>query len=104
MSEKNMAEGGSLISLDYEVFGKVQGVFFRKHTQAEGTRLHLVGWVQNTDSGTVRGQIQGPPSRVQEMQEWLRNKGSPKSRITEARFHDQRDIQQLEYTAFSVRK
>lgn len=28
-----MAEGDSLISVDYEVFGKVQGVFFRKHTQ-----------------------------------------------------------------------
>lgn len=22
-----------LISVDYEIFGKVQGVFFRKHTQ-----------------------------------------------------------------------
>lgn len=28
-----MAEGEGLISVDYEVFGKVQKVFFRKHTQ-----------------------------------------------------------------------
>ncbi|XP_007450332.1 PREDICTED: acylphosphatase-1-like, partial [Lipotes vexillifer] len=28
-----MAEGDPLISVDYEVFGKVQGVFFRKYTQ-----------------------------------------------------------------------
>uniref|UniRef100_A0A2I3HMW8 Acylphosphatase 1 n=2 Tax=Nomascus leucogenys TaxID=61853 RepID=A0A2I3HMW8_NOMLE len=28
-----MAEGNTLISVDYEIFGKVQGVFFRKHTQ-----------------------------------------------------------------------
>lgn len=28
-----MAEGDGLISVDYEVFGKVQGVFFRKNTQ-----------------------------------------------------------------------
>ncbi|CAI9567228.1 unnamed protein product [Staurois parvus] len=99
-----MAEGGSLVSLDYEVFGKVQGVFFRKYTQAEGTRLGLVGWVQNTDNGTVQGQIQGPLSRVREMQEWLQNKGSPKSRITEAKFHNQRDIQQLEFRSFSIKK
>ncbi|XP_015398885.1 acylphosphatase-1 isoform X2 [Panthera tigris] len=29
----NMAEGDTLISVDYEIFGKVQGVFFRKYTQ-----------------------------------------------------------------------
>lgn len=28
-----MAEGDGLISVDYEVFGKVQGVYFRKYTQ-----------------------------------------------------------------------
>uniref|UniRef100_A0A8C0JDX5 Acylphosphatase n=1 Tax=Chelonoidis abingdonii TaxID=106734 RepID=A0A8C0JDX5_CHEAB len=55
-----MTEGDSLISVDYEVFGKVQGVFFRKYTQAEGKKLGLVGWVQNTEDGTVQGQIQGP--------------------------------------------
>ncbi|KAK9409574.1 acylphosphatase-1 [Crotalus adamanteus] len=35
-----MAEGQGLVSVDYEVFGKVQGVFFRKHTQAQG-KNHL---------------------------------------------------------------
>lgn len=34
----NMAEGDTLISVDYEVFGKVQGVFFRKYTQVCGPR------------------------------------------------------------------
>ncbi|XP_055291536.1 acylphosphatase-1 isoform X2 [Moschus berezovskii] len=29
----SMAEGDTLISVDYEIFGKVQGVFFRKYTQ-----------------------------------------------------------------------
>ncbi|KAL6052743.1 hypothetical protein STEG23_025449 [Scotinomys teguina] len=28
-----MAEGDTLVSVDYEIFGKVQGVFFRKYTQ-----------------------------------------------------------------------
>lgn len=36
-----MAEGDSLVSVDYEVFGKVQGVFFRKYTQVCG--LEVVG-------------------------------------------------------------
>ncbi|MEJ1269543.1 mutL homolog 3 [Cricetulus griseus] len=58
------AEGDTLVSVDYEIFGKVQGVFFRKYTQAEGKKLGLVGWVQNTDRGTVKGQLQGPISKV----------------------------------------
>uniref|UniRef100_A0A8C1KHW5 Acylphosphatase-1 n=1 Tax=Cyprinus carpio TaxID=7962 RepID=A0A8C1KHW5_CYPCA len=36
--------------------------------QSEGKRLGLVGWVQNTDAGTVRGQLQGLASKVQQMQ------------------------------------
>ncbi|XP_028421207.1 acylphosphatase-1 isoform X2 [Perca flavescens] len=52
-----------LISVDYEIFGRVQGVFFRKYTQAEGKKLGLVGWVQNTGAGTVQGQLQGPRSK-----------------------------------------
>uniref|UniRef100_A0A8C1ZCF8 Acylphosphatase n=1 Tax=Cyprinus carpio TaxID=7962 RepID=A0A8C1ZCF8_CYPCA len=62
-----------LLSVDYEVFGRVQGVFFRKYTQSEGKWLGLVGWVQNTDAGTVRGQLQGPASKVQQMQSSVTN-------------------------------
>lgn len=32
----SMADGDTLISVDYEIFGKVQGVFFRKYTQVCG--------------------------------------------------------------------
>ncbi|XP_074852864.1 acylphosphatase-1 [Carettochelys insculpta] len=100
----SMAEGDSLISVDYEVFGKVQGVFFRKYTQAEGKKLGVVGWVQNTEDGTVQGQIQGPTVKVREMQEWLRKTGSPKSRIDEAKFRNEKKIVALEYKHFSIVK
>lgn len=33
-----MAEGEGLVSVDYEVSGKVQGVFFRKYTQVRAGR------------------------------------------------------------------
>lgn len=36
-----MAEGNGLVSVDYEVFGKVQRVFFRKHTQVSGLSLQF---------------------------------------------------------------
>ncbi|MEE6494216.1 hypothetical protein FKM82_017056 [Ascaphus truei] len=99
-----MAEGEPLISLDYEVFGKVQGVFFRKYTQAEGKRLGLVGWVQNTHSGTVKGQLQGERTSVRAMQVWLQNKGSPKSQIKRVEFQNEKTILHLEYSDFKISK
>ncbi|XP_030888921.1 LOW QUALITY PROTEIN: acylphosphatase-1-like [Leptonychotes weddellii] len=100
----NMAEGDSLISVDYEIFGKVQGVFFHKYTQAEGKKLGLVGWVQNTDRGTVQGQLQGPISKVHHMQEWLETRGSPKSHIDRANFRNEKIIVKLDYSDFQIVK
>ena len=40
----------------YEVFGKVQGVWFRKTTQEMADKLACFGWVQNTIRGTVVGE------------------------------------------------
>ncbi|XP_072313895.1 acylphosphatase-1 [Eucyclogobius newberryi] len=93
-----------LISVDYEIFGKVQGVFFRKYTQATGQKLGLVGWVKNTTAGTVQGQLQGPKSKVKEMQEWLRSTGSPKSHITKAEFKNEKIIECLTHPSFKVTK
>lgn len=50
-------EGGNYISVDFEVFGKVQKVFFRKHTKNKADELGLVGWVKNTKQDTVIGQV-----------------------------------------------
>ncbi|XP_061845336.1 acylphosphatase-2 isoform X2 [Colius striatus] len=55
---------GALKSVDYEVFGRVQGVCFRMYTEEEARKLGLVGWVKNTSQGTVTGQVQGPEDKV----------------------------------------
>ncbi|XP_003206644.1 acylphosphatase-1 [Meleagris gallopavo] len=99
-----MAGSEGLVSVDYEVSGRVQGVFFRKYTQSEAKRLGLVGWVQNTSHGTVQGQAQGPAARVRELQEWLRKIGSPQSRISRAEFTNEKEIAALEHTDFQIRK
>ncbi|XP_051502271.1 acylphosphatase-1-like isoform X1 [Myxocyprinus asiaticus] len=91
-----------LLSVDYEVYGRVQGVFFRKYTQSEGKKLGVVGWVQNTDAGTVQGQLQGPASKVQQMQQWLQTTGSPQSRIAKAEFKNECTIDKLGFKDFKV--
>lgn len=48
-----MEGGEGLLSVDYEVFGKVQGVFFRKYTQVRsGVRCRLA---VRPSSGSAHG-------------------------------------------------
>ncbi|KAF6720708.1 Acylphosphatase-1 [Oryzias melastigma] len=77
--------------------------YTNKYTEKEGLRLGLVGWVKNTYSGTVVGQVQGPAEQVEEMKVWLSKEGSPSSRITKASFSNQRSIDKLELSGFSTR-
>ncbi|XP_041445981.1 acylphosphatase-1 isoform X1 [Xenopus laevis] len=54
-------------SVDYEIYGDVQGVFFRKYTEDQAKRVNAVGWVKNAPRGTVVGQVQGSKSIVEIM-------------------------------------
>mmetsp|Transcript_2436 Transcript_2436/g.4439 ORF Transcript_2436/g.4439 Transcript_2436/m.4439 type:complete len:100 (-) Transcript_2436:269-568(-) len=76
----------SMKSVYFEIFGKVQGVYFRDNTVRKATQLGLTGNVRNRKTGTVAGVIQGPPDAVEEMQQWLSHTGSPKCRIDDAVF------------------
>ncbi|XP_020912031.1 acylphosphatase-1-like [Exaiptasia diaphana] len=93
-----------LLSVDFEVFGRVQGVFFRKYTRLKAKELNLVGWVKNTKRNTVIGQMQGEPSGIDVMKEWLKTKGSPSSRIERCVFKNEMNITSLGFTAFEIRK
>ncbi|XP_011805970.1 PREDICTED: acylphosphatase-2 isoform X1 [Colobus angolensis palliatus] len=64
-----MSTAGPLKSVDYEVFGRVQGVCFRMYTEDEARKIGVVGWVKNTSKGTVTGQVQGPEDKVNSMLE-----------------------------------
>ncbi|XP_070697219.1 acylphosphatase-2-like [Pempheris klunzingeri] len=102
MSDTESA-GTKLASVDFEIFGHVQGVCFRMYTEKQGLQLGLVGWVRNTFRGTVEGQVQGPADMVEEMKVWLSKEGSPSSRITRASFTNQKTIDKLELSGFKTR-
>ena len=70
--------------LSFVVHGKVQGVFFRKHTQAKARALGLTGWVANEADGTVVGSAHGSRAALEELGRWLQEEGSPKSRVERA--------------------
>jgi acylphosphatase len=101
------SEGRSeLLAWDFHVTGKVQGVFFRKYTQAKAAELKVTGWVKNEDSrdDLVLGHAEGSRAAMQNMKRWLSTTGSPKSRIVDARFSNERAVSAREFPSFEVRK
>ncbi len=52
------------------VTGRVQGVWFRKSTRDEATRLGLSGWVRNRSDGRVELVAEGVPDAVDRLIRW----------------------------------
>lgn len=93
-----------VVSVDFEVFGVVQGVWFRKYTAQEATRLGLVGYCENTKQGTVQGRIQGSGYSIQKMKEWLATTGSPLSKIDKCVCSKEHEMSTAEYESFSIQR
>ncbi|XP_030559583.1 acylphosphatase-1-like [Drosophila novamexicana] len=90
-------------SCEFEVFGKVQGVYFRRHAEIKAKTLGLRGWCMNTADGTVKGYIEGPRNEVNLMKEWLRNTGSPTSNIVKAEFTRDEEKRDYGFKNFQIR-
>lgn len=65
---------------DILVFGRVQGVWFRKYTAQTARRLNLNGWVRNELSGHVRISVEGPEDHLALFLQWC-HEGSPKAEV-----------------------
>jgi acylphosphatase len=77
----------SEICLLARIFGQVQGVSFRYHTQNEAQKLGLHGWVRNMPDGSVGACICGKPEQVKAMQQWLRQ-GPAYATVTSVNFEN----------------
>ncbi|KAG5175505.1 Acylphosphatase-1 [Tribonema minus] len=91
-------------SFDFEIFGKVQGVFFRKYTKETADQLGITGWCMNTAHGTVAGHTEGAQGAVEAFKTWLRTKGSPHSRIDKAEFTNEKDIGTAASRVFIIKR
>lgn len=64
-----------------QVFGRVQGVFFRKYAQMTAQSLGLAGWVRNEPDGSVLAEIEGPAEKLELFVQWA-HRGSPGAQVT----------------------
>ena len=63
------------------VSGKVQGVFYRVHTQKKAIELGLQGFVQNESNGDVYIEAEGPEEKLEELSKWCKT-GPPDAAVT----------------------
>jgi acylphosphatase len=66
--------------LKSKVYGKVQGVWFRKYTLDSARDIGVVGMVKNLVDGTVLVNASGKDENLKKFKELLDN-GSPNSRV-----------------------
>ena len=89
-------------AIAFEIYGKVQKVFFRKNTRKAALKHGCTGWVQNTARGTVVGEAEGSADAINKLSTWLRTKGSKKSRIDRADIRPYSD--KKNFDTFSIRR
>ncbi|XP_020807182.1 acylphosphatase-1 [Drosophila serrata] len=102
--EKPTEANKQIFGCQFEVFGVVQGVYFRKHTQKQAKELGLTGWCMNTSRGTVQGMMEGPLEQVNDMKTWLKYKGSPRSSIEKAVFSENEPLPNNNFKTFTIRR
>jgi len=81
------------------VFGKVQGVFYRKNTQEKAKKIGLKGWVRNKEDGSVEICAEGSSAQIEELKAWCR-KGPEEAEVkdlisksTEVQFYKSFEIE-----------
>jgi acylphosphatase len=59
-------------TIEFQVSGRVQGVFFRASTLQQACKLSLCGWVRNCKNGDVAGVASGDMTQIESFSTWLK--------------------------------
>ena len=75
-SNKEINDSSQYITVHLIISGKVQGVYFRKHTQDISLQNNVYGWVKNL----LNGNVEGLKSNVDKVIIWC-HQGPPNSHV-----------------------
>jgi len=79
------------IQIKVIVKGRVQGVFYRAHTQRQADRLGVKGYVKNLPDRSVEAVFKGDPQSVSQMVKWC-HKGPAASNVEDVLTQNQKDL------------
>ncbi|XP_067622485.1 acylphosphatase-2 isoform X2 [Eurosta solidaginis] len=92
-----------LISVEFEIFGHVQGCYFTKYARQLCTKAGIKGWIKNSKQGTILGKMQGTKEEIDKMVIWLSKEGSPGCKIEKCVLRNSTTINKLDYKDFAIR-
>ncbi|MCS7297618.1 MAG: acylphosphatase [Bacteroidia bacterium] len=81
------------------IYGRVQGVFFRKYAQMTAQALGIGGFVRNEPDGSVLAEIEGAEEELERFVQWA-HRGSPAARVE--RVEVEKDLLPLGETHFRI--
>ena len=67
-------------AIQAHIYGKVQGVWFRKYTREKALELGITGFVRNEPDGRVYVEAEGDPEAIEKFIHWL-HQGSPMAKV-----------------------
>jgi acylphosphatase len=77
------------------IYGRVQGVFFRKFVKDNALKLGLNGYVRNIDDGSVEAIFEGDEEQINKMVE-ICKKGSLGSRVDKVLINELKEDEEFE--------
>lgn len=80
------------------VFGKVQGVWYRASTKRKADELGLKGTVQNKSDGSVYIEVEGEEALVQQLIEWCKE-GPEFAKVTKV---EAIEIPAFDFSSFEI--
>jgi len=83
-----------LQTIEINVSGKVQGVFYRQSAKEKAVELGIKGKVMNLDNGEVQIVATGTKEQLDKLTDWCK-KGPAKARVTNI------DVRQLALQSFA---
>lgn len=83
-----------------EIFGKVQGVFFRASTKEQADNLGVTGYVRNRADGSVYLEAEGSKRQLKKLLAWCQ-KGPPAAQVERVKY--QFDQPSNAYQEFKIR-
>ena len=69
-----------MAKIKMQVFGKVQGVFFRHSARQQALSLNLTGWIKNIADGSVLCEAEGDEKSLLEFVAWCK-RGTASSKV-----------------------
>jgi acylphosphatase len=87
-----------MIAKRVEIFGRVQGVWYRAKTKEQAMQFNVTGWVRNSNGGGVEAHLEGEENDVERLITWM-HMGPPLARVERV---EETDLPPEGYSSFDI--